>query len=538
MLDKMCAQLFSCPLCARPSFESLDSLRIGLVSVATRPLQCPVCSETLLGIDKLTIHLFGHTINTPEGTTKLIHDNQTKAITNTDFLYDNSVDKNQNQNVNYQGDCGLKIDLEQSTRTENCLGKIVNSCVIQSKDVATVSINSLHQREPRQLPSAWSNDLSLHGIQNPTSTIKLSNIVDVKSFHMIDEKDIDIKPEALLKNYPCHLCHKIFKMRGSLMVHMRVAHTGINLGSLSKDKDSSQGCCENGFNCPTCGKNFRKEQHVTQHLKTHEAKQWECDVCSKMFTTKYFLKKHKRLHSGEMPYKCNICNKTFTFQQSYHKHRLYHKDDKPHTCTTCGRSFKELSTLHNHERIHTGEKPFACETCVQTAEAKESLSDHSENSSGGNEVTTEIDNNKNLGISEVNQENKFVLVVDNGQPILKREQEINSTLSQECNPLLHESLQINDPDDFYPFVAISPDLRPDLSSPSTEMKQLRLSSPTNEDSYQHQKLDEPFQEAPDLHKDIKHAIDGILQERREINALETINDESFKQLLYEIDKKI
>lgn len=106
-----------------------------------------------------------------------------------------------------------------------------------------------------------------------------------------------------------------------------------------------------------------QEQHVIQHLKTHEGKQWECDTCSKMFTTKYFLKKHKRLHSGEMPYKCKICDKSFTFQQSYHKHRLYHKDDKPHTCATCGRSFKELSTLHNHERIHTGEKPFACETC-------------------------------------------------------------------------------------------------------------------------------------------------------------------------------
>lgn len=86
-------------------------------------------------------------------------------------------------------------------------------------------------------------------------------------------------------------------------------------------------------------------------------------MCTKMFTTKYFLKKHKRLHSGEMPYKCNLCDKTFTFQQSYHKHRMYHKDEKPHTCVTCGRSFKELSTLHNHERIHTGEKPFACETC-------------------------------------------------------------------------------------------------------------------------------------------------------------------------------
>ncbi|XP_075145185.1 uncharacterized protein LOC142220123 [Haematobia irritans] len=90
---------------------------------------------------------------------------------------------------------------------------------------------------------------------------------------------------------------------------------------------------------------------------------WECDVCSKAFTTKYFLKKHKRLHTGEMPYTCEICGRTFTFQQSYHKHLLYHSDEKPHVCSTCGRAFKELSTLHNHERIHSGEKPFKCDVC-------------------------------------------------------------------------------------------------------------------------------------------------------------------------------
>lgn len=58
----MCARLLACPLCSQPGFLSLDSLRAGLVSVATRPLACPVCNEVLLGIDKLTIHLFGHTI--------------------------------------------------------------------------------------------------------------------------------------------------------------------------------------------------------------------------------------------------------------------------------------------------------------------------------------------------------------------------------------------------------------------------------------------------------------------------------------------
>ncbi|XP_057325942.1 zinc finger protein 568 [Microplitis mediator] len=685
MSGKMCAQLFSCPLCARPSFSSLDSLRVGLVSVATRPLQCPVCNETLLGIDKLTIHLFGHTIiNAPDDTKKLLIDNKTKVSEN---ISDANINLHyENELENYQSDCA--VELEQVKK--NYLVKALNSCVIQSKEVAnaTVSINSLDQCESRQLPSVWTNDLLLHDLQNSTSDTKSSGVKIFKNFvpiktaevkilnadvdkigsqltlripessdtsvminnndsndndnncnyncnssnnnvnilpqlktlknnlmgkektercnicgfhfpdhnilmlhkqivHMIDEKDIDIKPEALLKNYPCHLCHKIFKMRGSLMVHMRVAHTGINLGSLTKDKDLNQVCCENGFNCPTCGKNFRKEQHVTQHLKTHEAKQWECDICSKMFTTKYFLKKHKRLHSGEMPYKCNICSKTFTFQQSYHKHRLYHKDDKPHTCTTCGRSFKELSTLHNHERIHTGEKPFACETCgkcfrqrvsylvhrrihtgvmpytctacgksfrykvsqrthkcpVQT-EARESLSDQSENSSGAaNEVCNLPDTDKKTIEMplEINEANKFVLVVNNGQPILKREQEVkfdslvNSPLVQECD-LINESVEINT-DNFYPFVGIAAELRADLSLPSTEMKQLRLSSPTNEEIYR-KSIDESFRETPDLHKDIKHAIDGILQERREINALETINDESFKQLLYEIDKKV
>lgn len=132
----------------------------------------------------------------------------------------------------------------------------------------------------------------------------------------------------------------------------------------------------------------------------------KCDICNKCFTTKYFLKKHKRLHTGnimkwndyfhqlsfrekfvckfligfffsfgrtracwcclflgEMPYACEQCNRTFTFQQSYHRHLSYHTNDRPHSCTICGHAFKELSTLHNHQRIHSGEKPFECESC-------------------------------------------------------------------------------------------------------------------------------------------------------------------------------
>ncbi|XP_012262237.2 zinc finger protein 267 [Athalia rosae] len=581
----MCAKLLACPLCSQPAFLTLDALRSGLISVATRPLACPVCNEILLGVDKLTIHLFSHTINlsddgrvntdhtkimegnsstvaedkvdnsqmistqslnvshkecakvksfrqndvitfgpqvtsiiaktplckianigsacfTKDGTSSTSSQtcgedqNQCKDILTDQIIFVQSAkqlhqvsdrkrnkfcgDKIYSQNTPQKGLANVKYECQpkqdkrmslqyteeadkteqvqlecvenlskhseksiesytksilqfqpiwvensqpeipkqnifihtsnaaqgqpshqivtippktitsnkegslQPTATSACLLASDNSCIEFSVSVGQKCIETKNSTtETKGLKNHQQNLNQNHVLPQlkafkALATKEKTQRCDVCAFyfsdpniltlhkqlvHMINEKDMHKKPEDLLKSYPCHLCPKVFKMKGSLMVHMRVAHIGYNLGLLPKEGDPLRIPGEHGYNCPTCGKSFKKEQHVTQHLKTHEGKQWECDVCSKMFTTKYFLKKHKRLHSGEMPYKCNICDKTFTFQQSYHKHRLYHKDDKPHACSTCGRSFKELSTLHNHERIHTGEKPFACETC-------------------------------------------------------------------------------------------------------------------------------------------------------------------------------
>ncbi|XP_065575504.1 zinc finger protein 62-like isoform X2 [Artemia franciscana] len=140
------------------------------------------------------------------------------------------------------------------------------------------------------------------------------------------------------KKHICVRCGNAYKTRGSLIVHLKVIHQ-------VKEHTSSD---------------ILSSKDVRSH---GQIKPWECDSCHKKFTTKYFLKKHKRLHTGEAPFKCTQCERSFTFQQSFHKHLLYHTNEKPHVCTHCGRAFREISTLHNHERIHTGEKPFACETC-------------------------------------------------------------------------------------------------------------------------------------------------------------------------------
>ncbi|KAJ3655061.1 hypothetical protein Zmor_014204 [Zophobas morio] len=291
-------KLLSCPLCLKPHFQGVESLRSSLISVATSHLTCPVCNESLLGLDKLTIHLFTH-------------------------ITDSSVSAKYNE----------------------------ESEMAKSEKEINESINSLNK--------------SL--VENDNDHIKC----DICSFTFTDRTILDMHQKLLhqtlpdkntgLYSYHCHLCSKKFKKRGSLMVHLRVAHYGFGHQSSENWNNSPESPQQTTRSVNMDVTASPKNPH--EQIKIQDNKQWECDVCSKMFTTKYFLKKHKRLHTGEMPYFCAQCNKSFTFQQSYHKHMLYHSSEKPYVCNECGRAFKELSTLQNHARIHSGERPFGCETC-------------------------------------------------------------------------------------------------------------------------------------------------------------------------------
>ncbi|XP_076638553.1 uncharacterized protein LOC143350348 [Colletes latitarsis] len=804
----MCARLLACPLCSQPGFLTLDALRTGLISVATRPLTCPVCNEILLGIDKLTIHLFSHTINLNDNNTTesskhtniatsnnnppTVHNLQNTTyqdwnvskvlITDENKLLENNLNiqsslkscknlqitkdevsilnsgvciQNQNLPVNHAPQVSFLTDSICDNEGVNTIRETLENKRISNVDkdsqqtiklnyatqyyatgnIKQVNLIQNHAQKEHEniqtfrhwiqdqhceqqtstnehmcaLEKCIENEESCNNKQNYneqiTSLNKFPNIattntnmllekynneknMDDNSFaicnerkdenskneqtlpqlklfktlstkektercnicgfhlpdynilllhkqlvHMINEKDLNVIPENFLKDYSCHLCSKVFKMRGSLMVHMRVAHMGYNLGSLAKGGQVELIFNKNKYNCPTCGKTFKKEQHVIQHLKTHEAKQWECDVCSKMFTTKYFLKKHKRLHSGEMPYKCNICNKTFTFQQSYHKHRLYHKDDKPHTCATCGRSFKELSTLHNHERIHTGEKPFACETCGKCFRQRVSYLVHrrihtgvmpykcticgksfrykvsqrthkcltqqmgnTQQASNSDQHSTHLSNRQDLSNNTCqiqkdhveenqpmlnilsNEENKYVLIINTqGQQLLTKESKDKTEVTQSKDQKLEECVRINDENgetrniwksnipnssifketldtskkiysknekslqedatDFFSMI-ISP-LETGLSSPTAEMEHLRVSSPT-----QRRDVLKPYNNFRSITHDMEINIANTNMEQSfnnddntHPNTLQTINEESLKQLLYGINEK-
>lgn len=272
-----------CPICFHfGAFNTAECLRDRLIHVSTNKILCPVCQEEICGLDKLTIHLFTHVKLLTSG------NQETEKIKATEKK---GKLKTENEAIVQQKKPRSAAKNKPSSSIVSAPVKYVKIYpklpVISLNTVPIIDISQRSSEECTETGEQFIVKTEAQVMQtNTTCNMCGLQFVDknILKMHRCLIHNINDTSSESFTRYNCHLCPKYFKMRGSLMVHLRVAHYGV----LTENSNS-------GAQEQTDGK---QPDQFQKHFERNDNKQWQCDVCKKYFTTKYFLKKHKRLHTG------------------------------------------------------------------------------------------------------------------------------------------------------------------------------------------------------------------------------------------------
>ncbi|XP_044064803.1 zinc finger protein 624 isoform X2 [Siniperca chuatsi] len=149
--------------------------------------------------------------------------------------------------------------------------------------------------------------------------------------------------------FSCRSCCKTFPSQLQLVHHRRKSHV-----------------TERSFICGICGKSFKKQIHVRNHIRTHTGERpFQCSDCGKTFSSLANLMRHNLIHSGVRPYRCDVCHRSFSQSSNLRQHSLLHSNAAALCCPECPASFRWASKLAAHRYTqHPGAPaPFQCPHC-------------------------------------------------------------------------------------------------------------------------------------------------------------------------------
>lgn len=137
-----------------------------------------------------------------------------------------------------------------------------------------------------------------------------------------------------------------------------------------KDIDKKKICCK-------CNQLFISKQRLDTHIHLkHKEKAYECEICGLKSVSEKSLKVHRLRHSSK--FQCNICSTSTSSQSSLEDHVRTHSSDRTYRCEICDQAFKQRQSLHHHMKSHPCNSgiEFMCNICSSTFKNLDTLKKH------------------------------------------------------------------------------------------------------------------------------------------------------------------
>jgi len=178
--------------------------------------------------------------------------------------------------------------------------------------------------------------------------------------------------------FECFICQTKFREARLLKRHHRLYHEGGERPT---------------FTCVICVKDFISDQSYKNHMQMfHEESDTIiiCNICGKEFKNVKLHRVHMRFHEQKrknLTFTCETCGKEYKSKVSLESHiDTIHKGLRNFDCDICGKLFTRANTLRTHKKIHTGLKPFQCLYCGSGYGEKRNLMNHIGRNHPGSEM--------------------------------------------------------------------------------------------------------------------------------------------------------